>query len=161
MPEKHVAARPAFKTRVAEFRRIAIRVPFSRRDSVLSSVLNFFGTARLSCIRAQLVNGTVRSAVCYRSYHPIFGGLRGSNLQEISKVIQSGLATHPVKLSRQRGGVSGDLYLAFHRSLQHGTRRAYGGERPRDVMYFTQAPKLAVPRNPNELNQVVLQRYGC
>jgi hypothetical protein len=65
------------------------------------------------------VNGTVRSAVCYRSYHPIFGGLRGSNLQEISKVIQSGLATHPVKLSRQRGGVSGDLYLAFHRSLHH------------------------------------------
>jgi hypothetical protein len=57
------------------------------------------------------VNGTVRNAVCYRSYHPIFGGLRGSNLQEISKVIQSGLATHPVKLSRQRGGVSGDLYL--------------------------------------------------
>jgi hypothetical protein len=32
---------------------------------------------------------------------------------------------------------------------------------PRDVMYFTQAPKLAVPRNPNELNQVALQRYGC
>jgi hypothetical protein len=53
------------------------------------------------------------------------------------------------------------LYLAFHRSLQHGTRRPYGGERPRDVMYFTQAPKLALPRNPNELNQVAVQRYGC
>jgi hypothetical protein len=63
------------------------------------------------------MNGSARRAVCSFGY-VLFRGLRGGDLQEIGKVIQLDLAAHPAKLSRQGGGVVGDLYPVFHGSLQ-------------------------------------------
>jgi hypothetical protein len=57
-----------------------------------------------------------------------FRGLRGGDLQEIGKVIQLDLAAHPAELSRQGGGVVGDLYPVFHGSLQDPGEARIGGD---------------------------------
>jgi hypothetical protein len=63
------------------------------------------------------MNGSPRRAV-YSLGYVFFRRLRSGHLEEIGKVIQLDLATHPAELSRQGGGVVGDLYPVFHGSLQ-------------------------------------------
>jgi hypothetical protein len=76
------------------------------------------------------MNGSARRAVCSFGYG-FFRGLRGGDLREVGKVMQLDLPAHPAELSRQGGGVVGDLYPVFHGSLQDpGEARIEGDDLP-------------------------------